>query len=56
MRRQMIAFFGLAALVVTLVVSVAPRAATSVQTSNAIDIAGLTKAAVNLPEQSFPAH
>jgi hypothetical protein len=57
MRFQSITFLGLAALVFALVVAVTPRAATSVQTSDhSIDIAGLTKAAGNLPEQAFPAH
>ena len=57
MRLRLITLLGLGALVFALIVAVAARAATSVQTSShSIDIPGLTKAAGNLQEQAFPAH
>jgi hypothetical protein len=58
MRTKVLVLFGLGALALAVLILAAPNAATRtpVVTGSVMDVPGLTKAAKNLPEQSFPAH
>jgi hypothetical protein len=60
MRKQSIALLALAAAILAVIIVVAPHARTIANEASTeiygIDIAGLTKAAKNLPEQQYVAH
>ncbi len=60
MRRQLIALLALAAVVLAVIIAVAPHARTITNQASTeiygIDILGLTTAAKNLPEQQYAAH
>ncbi|MEN3383226.1 MAG: hypothetical protein V7608_3270 [Hyphomicrobiales bacterium] len=60
MRKQSIALLALAAAVLAIIIVVAPHARTITNEAATevygIDIAGLTKAAKDLPEQRYAAH
>jgi hypothetical protein len=60
MRKQLIALLALATVVLAVIIMVAPHARTITNEASTevygIDIAGLTKAAKNLPEQQYAAH
>ncbi len=55
--RKFVALFGLAALVLGGVFLVSPKATTVAnEASFGVDVAALTKTALALPEEQFPAH
>jgi hypothetical protein len=57
MRNNLVALFGLAALVLGGVFIVSPKATTAANEATfGVDIAGLTRNATGLPEQQFAAH
>ena len=60
MRKQSIALLALAAVVLAIIIMVAPHARTITNEASTevygIDILGLTKNAKNLPEQQYAAH
>jgi hypothetical protein len=60
MRKQLTALLALAAAILAVIIVVAPHARTITNEASTeiygIDIAGLTKAAKNLPEQQFAAY
>ena len=56
MRNQLIALLALAALIMTGIFIVAPKATLYHADAVGIDITGLTKGAKDLPVQQYPAH
>ena len=60
MRKQLIALLALAAVILALIIVVAPHARTIANEASTevygIDIAGLTKAAKKLPEPQYATH
>jgi hypothetical protein len=56
MRKQFVILLALAALILTGIFIVAPKATVYQADAVGIDITGLTKGAKNLPGESYPAH